>query len=149
MVQEILKAIEGLPVDEKRAAQSEYLELVFMAGDMARWDEKIASVLGAAVKPQGQKPSKDDEAITGNYGGIGQDQVLYRKDANGGTCVAMMWPWRDGDHVTLKVATLSAAPAAAAPEVKSAAPAGPGPLVWVVISILAVAAVLVGIYVMM
>jgi hypothetical protein len=31
------------------------------------------------------------------------NQVLYRKAFGDGTILAMLWPWQDGTHTTLKV----------------------------------------------
>jgi len=148
MVKDVLKAIEALPIDEKRTMQSEYLELVFMVGHLPQWETQLATVLGEAVKPKGKKPTKEDEAATGSHGGIGQDQTLFRKDQNGVSCVAMLWPRRDGEHITLKVFMMAAGgPEASAEESsaghadKAAAAGGSGMLIWAVIGVLVLLAI--------
>jgi hypothetical protein len=156
MIQDIATAVKELPIDETRAMQSDYIEVVFLTADKARWEERIGSVLGPATKPSGQKPSKEDEAAASNHGGIGLDQVLFRKQVDGTTYVAMMWPWRDGEHITLKAATVGGTAEAAGESAGAVSHApsqtGGGGLsfvAWATIGLIALIAVLVGIYWMM
>lgn len=98
----VAKCLE-LEVIEKRKVDDGYCELVFRASDMDAWETIFTEFLGAAAKPSGAKPSRDDLALTGPYGGIAANQTLFKKECGNDVLMAMFWPW-DEDYVTLKAA---------------------------------------------
>lgn len=104
-LQLIVKAIASFPIAETRDHSDEYLELVFFAANLAQWEQALAQHLGAPVKPPGTVPSADDKSITKNYGGVQKNQTLFR-GAAAMPFIAMLWPWQDGEHVTLKIAKI-------------------------------------------
>ena len=104
---EIAGRFAGLQIDNKRVDTEEYCELVFYTKDTAEWDKAIAGFFGPAVKPLKARPSREDLRITEAYGGIQAGQVLFRKDVEGRSAIAMFWPWQDGTRTTLKIALLN------------------------------------------
>ncbi len=100
----IIRKCRELSVCEERSMTEEYLELVFFAEDIHQWNEMVTDVLGPAIKCPGKGPTPDHLNLTKKYGGIRVDQTLFRKESNGGTIIAMFWPWQDGIHTTLKIA---------------------------------------------
>lgn len=100
---QIMEKCKGLSVAKTRKNNEKYCELVFFDDDLDKWDEILASMLGPAEKPRFKKPSKDQQVLTKEFGGIRHNQTLYKKDIDGSTLVAMFWPWRDRTHTTLKV----------------------------------------------
>jgi hypothetical protein len=94
----------SLTVSERRSATVNYQEVVFSYRDMQAWHKLMEEELGPAVKPPGKKPSREDEEITEDFGGIHANQTLFRKDTPEGTVIAMFWPWSDEERVTLKLA---------------------------------------------
>ncbi|MFC1631523.1 hypothetical protein ACFL2I_03110 [Candidatus Omnitrophota bacterium] len=103
---EILGKCSNLPVDEKREVSDDYAELVFFNKELNQWNETIAGILGPAAKPSGEKPSDEDAQITEEFGGIFDNQTLFKKELPQSTIIAMFWPWQDEIHTTLKVAVL-------------------------------------------
>lgn len=93
-------------IDEKRRIEEGHSELVFFAKDIDAWHQVFSDVLGPAVKPAGQKPTKEDVRLTGDYGDIWTGQTLFMKDFEDVRVVAMFWLWEDGIHVTLKMVLL-------------------------------------------
>lgn len=126
MIRDIAKTFQGLKIDENRALRDDYAEMVFLNKDMGAWDAKLAESLGPVVKPIDVKPTAADSAVTASFGGIQAGQALYRKDIADGTVIAMLWPWRDNEHTTLKLALVkgAAAPASAPPSAATAASSG-------------------------
>lgn len=101
---EILKECEGLRIFEERESADGYSELVFYTEDSDRWIKALGERLGYPRKPQGQKPTRDDLVLTKPYGGIHENQILFKKQLENGILFAMLWPWQDGTHTTLKIA---------------------------------------------
>jgi hypothetical protein len=44
------------------------------------------------------------QKVTKNFGGIQTQQTLYYVDRGDISDCAMVWPWNDGKHVTIKMA---------------------------------------------
>jgi hypothetical protein len=103
---EILLKTKNLGVHERRSLSSEYCELVFFSRDLETWFGILTSVLGEPRKPPGQEPSDSDLDLTHKTGGIRINQTLFEKDFGNETIIAKIWPWEDGDHMTLKMAVL-------------------------------------------
>jgi hypothetical protein len=106
VINDILEKGKHLKVDEKRSMREDYAEFVIFVQDLEEWDKVLSGLLGTAVKPIGKKPTPEEQTMTDEYGGIQRDQLLYFQ-ANGDTCLlAMLWPWRDKVHITVKVARI-------------------------------------------
>jgi hypothetical protein len=102
-IKAIAEKLAGLEVYEKRSVSDDFCEMVFLKKDIVKWDEVLSRELGPAVKPLGEAPTKEDTALTEAYGGIFKNQVLYKKNADDHLIVAMLWPWQDNTHITLKM----------------------------------------------
>ena len=106
MIKEIAKKISSLDIYEKRGITDDYCEFVFFTKDTALWEKALTGILGPAVKPPKAKPTKEDELLTKEHGGIYSNQTLFKKLFGGLTVIAMFWPWQDDIHTTLKVAVI-------------------------------------------
>ncbi|MDD4957302.1 MAG: hypothetical protein PHQ61_06620 [Candidatus Omnitrophica bacterium] len=95
--------IEALGIYEKRCVSDDRIELVFFDKDIAAWNNVLISELGGPVKKAGEKPSREDLEITEIYGGLYQDQTLFRKETDGGVIIGMFWPWQSAPYITLKL----------------------------------------------
>ncbi|MEE8359498.1 MAG: hypothetical protein V3S04_01065, partial [Candidatus Omnitrophota bacterium] len=85
----------------------DYCEVVFKTTNIDKWQSMLAESLGQPVKPAGEKPAAEDMKATKDFNGIYVNQTLYKKDIEGVTVIAMLWPWGSGDLTTLKLAVLS------------------------------------------
>ena len=103
MLKEIMEKCSGLNIDEQRSITDEYAEVVFLNKEIGAWRKVLTDVLGPEIKPAGVKPSENDQDLTKDYGGIHQNQTLFKKTFDEKTVVAMLWPWQDGIHTTLKM----------------------------------------------
>ena len=101
---EIIRQCNGLEISEQRSATDKYHELVFYNKDIDQWNKIFTDILGPPVKPQGEAPTQKDLELTNDYGSIYDNQTLFKKKFDHATVIAMFWPWRDGEHTTLKLA---------------------------------------------
>ncbi|MDD4183267.1 MAG: hypothetical protein PHT53_05555 [Candidatus Omnitrophica bacterium] len=106
MIKDILSKISHVNINEKRTISEEYSELVFLNKDIEELYKVFAGIFGQPLKKQGAKPSKDILRLTKEYGGVWEDQTLFKKDNEQNTIIAMFWPWQDNMHTTLKMAAI-------------------------------------------
>ena len=105
-LREIIKKCATLRICEERCNTEEFYEVVFSNEDTDEWNKRFADILGHPKKPAGIQPTKDDQDLTKDYGGIWLEQTLFRRGFDDVTVIAMFWPWQDGIHITLKMALL-------------------------------------------
>ncbi len=104
---DILSKVQGLGVVDRRSMTEDYCELVFFSKDLETWHQVMAEALGEPRKPAGQEPTDADQSLTLNTGGIWIGQTLFEKRFDTATIIAKFWPWEDGEHITLKMASLN------------------------------------------
>lgn len=103
MIQTFIDQTRDLPLYERRGGDDFNEEVVVYNKDLEPWLKVLNSLLDPAAKPAGVKPSKEINAITSPFGGIRDDQTLYKKDFPEGSWLAMLWPWQDKQRTTLKL----------------------------------------------
>ena len=106
-LEEIWEACRSLKIKEMREQSAEYAELVFFDQDIEGCVIVLESFLGKPTKPAGTAPTPAQIKMTDEFGGIYKGQTLFEKQINGGWVIAMLWPWSDGMHITLKMALVS------------------------------------------
>lgn len=105
-IEEILRVLNSMEVFEKRTAEQKYYELVFYTRDLKKWMDVLTTYFGKPVKPSGVKPDKEHLDVTKNFGWIFDNQVLFKTTDDKTVRIAMLWPWEDGEHITLKIAEI-------------------------------------------
>ena len=105
-LKEIIDKCEGLEVARELSISCEYDEFVFLSKEMDKWSKVFEDILGPAVKPAGVKPTADQLMLSKEYGGVYENQTLFKKDFDDVSIIAMFWPWQDKTHTTLKLALL-------------------------------------------
>jgi len=80
MLKEIINKGQKLGIKEKRRFSDEYCELIVFSKELNEWINIFTEFLGPALKPAGVKPTLDDLALTKDYGGIYENQILFKKD---------------------------------------------------------------------
>ena len=88
---------------EKRTLSDEYCEVVIVKRDLALLNQVLTGLIEAAVKPEGMQPTHEQSTLTKGFGGINSNQVLYKKEFANTVVIAMLWPWSDGMHITVKI----------------------------------------------
>lgn len=99
----LLDELRKAPCQELRSNDEEYFELVVKVSDLPKVNQVLETFFGKPVKPAGTKPSSDDKKMTNEYGGIRDDQTLYHLAAEELYYYSFLWPWANGQLVTVKV----------------------------------------------
>lgn len=109
ILKEITDRFSVLEIYEKRVENDRYSEIVFHNKDLREWEKIFLFFLGLPAKPPKTAPRKEHLLLTKDYGGIYNDQTLFKKEFEGFIILAMFWPWQDRLHTTLKVILLEKA----------------------------------------
>ncbi len=102
--QDLVVEIKTLRPDETRAEQEDYLEIVVPSHAVPSLRAVLDRFFGPAFKDAGKNPSAEAQARSKGYGGVQKNQVLYYTERENQANCAMLWPWSDGRHVTVKIA---------------------------------------------
>ncbi|MEW6516030.1 MAG: hypothetical protein AB1439_03900 [candidate division FCPU426 bacterium] len=100
---EIFQQLKGLEIFEERSATDELIDVVFENRISAAWQERLESILGPALKPQGQKADGQASKLTKAFGGIRPEQTLFYKNFGEYAVMAMLWPWGNGRCTSCKM----------------------------------------------
>lgn len=101
---ELLDEVRALRPEETRNEAEDYLETVFTMRAVTALRGVLDRYFGPAFKDAGRNPSPEAQARSKAYGGIQKNQVLYCAERENLVHCAMLWPWGDGAHVTVKIA---------------------------------------------
>ena len=93
------------PVQKKYHVDSkgEYAQLVFDRRELHKWQQVIEKVMGPPIKVKGQPVTDKLIQLTEDFGEIFDHQTLFHREQDNQRTLAMFWPWKDRDLVTLKV----------------------------------------------
>ena len=105
-IKDIIEKCKEFEVYQQRMVSDNYTEIVMYTREIFKWSVFFNEMLGDPLSPAGIKPTAEDMALTKDYGGIFDDQTLYKKDFPEGTVIAMFWPWQDGKRITVKIIVL-------------------------------------------
>lgn len=103
LLDEIVKKFGNLTIHDKRCDTDDYKEIVIYNRDLEKWNEIFRSIFGSPIKTAGMKPKGEYLLWTKDYGGICRNQILFKKEFGDSVVIAMLWPWQDDIHTTLKL----------------------------------------------
>ncbi len=106
-IESIRELYQNMNICEKREETRDYCEVVFFSKETQRWEQVFTDIFGQIKKQPGVKPTKDDLRVTDDFGGICKNQTLFEKDCENFKIIVMFWPWQDGEHTTLKIASIN------------------------------------------
>ena len=101
--QVLFSKLSGLSPSEKRGESEEFFEAVFFNTGLDKVNAVLEEFLGDPFKPAGVHASAEANAAAKDYGGIHSNQTLYKTEFSGGQVIAMLWPWGNNTHTTLKI----------------------------------------------
>ena len=99
---EVIKEVKKVAFEEVRVDKDGYFESVILTKNLAVIVAKLNEIFGSPVWPPENNLSKETLNIIQGYGGIMTGQTLYFYQLNNHFIFIMLWPWSDGQHVTLK-----------------------------------------------
>ena len=101
---EIKKEMAEVNFETRRLDSNDYFEAVIVKDEFLKLTEKLEKFFGPPVWPSKNKLSTQIEEAINEFGGVRSDQTLYFWSQESDTIFAMLWPWADGSHITLKLA---------------------------------------------
>ncbi len=106
-LKDIISRCGSLSICEEREVTDIYCEIVFYTKDTPQWEGILSEIFGSPAKPQGASPTKNDLALTMDFGGVFDNQTLFKQESENSIVLAMFWPWGNGEYTTLKLAVLN------------------------------------------
>ena len=101
--QDFLAQIQTIKIEESRIQTEDYFEAVISKGCLDSLHKILIAYFGPPLKPEGRSPSGEANRHAKPYGGIRKVQTMYfRRDEDHSEC-ALLWPWRSGACITIKV----------------------------------------------
>ncbi len=107
MLERMDQKFKSLDICKSRKSSPTYREIVFFNKDIKKWNRVLAGTLGDPVNSKWNRPEKQVEKMTRKYGGIRKGQTLYVKEYDNFSIMAMIWPWKDKQHSTLKLSLVN------------------------------------------
>ncbi|MDD5270486.1 MAG: hypothetical protein PHE80_04770 [Candidatus Omnitrophica bacterium] len=100
---ELMEEVRAVDFDTVRVDSYYYFEAVVLRDKVPLLKEKLGKVFGEPVCPAKKKLGADIQQAIEDFGGIRDDQVLYFLKDKEFSYFAMLWPWTDEYHTTVKV----------------------------------------------
>ncbi len=101
---ELIKEIKEVVFDTLRADRGDYFEAVILKDGLPELSFRLERLFGLPLWPPKNKLSAKVKNAIKDFGGIMQGQTLYFYEQNSCIIFAMLWPWQDNRHITLKIA---------------------------------------------
>lgn len=99
---EFKNALKNLTFDTQREDRDDYFEAVIIKEELPRLTGVLNQFFGEAVwQSKGKLTPLMEEAIK-DFGGVMPGQTLYFCNEGSVKFFAMLWPWQDNEHITLK-----------------------------------------------
>jgi hypothetical protein len=98
--------IKNLELETTRMDNENYFEAVIGHARLEGMVRTLEEIFGAPAWPSDKKLSKDTERLVKNVGGLRKGQTLYLLDAGESSAFAMLWPWQDGERITIKMSKI-------------------------------------------
>ncbi|TAM42289.1 hypothetical protein EPN54_01175 [bacterium] len=99
----IKKDIKALSFDSLRTDCDNFFEGVIVKKELEKLNTQLKSFLGDPVYPSQGRLTHEVKETVDSFGGIMPGQTLYYKDSGTNRILAMLWPWQDGQRVTVKI----------------------------------------------
>lgn len=100
---EIKKEVKNINFDTLRIDRDNYFEAVIVKAELEKLNERLKKFFGDSAWPSVNRLSSQMQEAVRNFGGIMPGQTLYFWDKGSETIFAMLWPWGDGRHTTVKI----------------------------------------------
>ncbi|MFH1355156.1 MAG: hypothetical protein ABIH19_03300 [Candidatus Omnitrophota bacterium] len=99
----MIKELKEINFEEIRKEEGNYFEGVVLNSGLPRLIIALEKFFGLPAYPSEKELSPEAEAIVDNFGGVRSNQTLYFVNEDGKITFAMLWPWSDEEHITIKI----------------------------------------------
>ncbi|MGB4520434.1 MAG: hypothetical protein WBI28_00660 [Candidatus Omnitrophota bacterium] len=103
---ELIKDVRAVPFVTLRADSEDFFEVVILNDSVGALCVKLEKFFGQPAIPSKNKLSDKIEKTIKLFGGINPGQTLYYWNEGDNAIFAMLWPWQDKTHTTLKIIKL-------------------------------------------
>ena len=100
VIREVVKSLE---IETLRMDCDNYIEAVVVKEEVAKLNERLKKFFGEPAWPSKDRLTYQVQETINGFGGVMAGQTLYFKNEADGNIFAMLWPWQDGRHTTVKV----------------------------------------------
>lgn len=101
--EEMTKEIKSVSFDEIRSDEADYFEAVVTSEELANLNATLTKSFGTPVFLSKEGFSSKVQETIREFGGVWPDQTLYVWSEGSDVIFAMLWPWQDKEHTTLKI----------------------------------------------
>ena len=95
--------IKPVRFDALRLDCDNYFEAVILKEELAKLTVRLENFFGTPAWPSKERLSFSVQEKIRGFGGIMPGQTLYYRRKENDTVFAMLWPWKDGERVTVKI----------------------------------------------
>ncbi|MDP3731963.1 MAG: hypothetical protein Q8R31_02885 [Candidatus Omnitrophota bacterium] len=99
----VRKEVEGVVFDKLRVDSDNHFEAVIVKNELANLTVTLQRLFGSPAWPSQKRLLPRIQKIIKSFGGIRPGQALYFWSQGKDTIFAMLWPWEDGYHTTVKI----------------------------------------------
>lgn len=99
---EIRKELEGVVFERLRVDKDNYFEAVITKSELTKLTAILDNFFGQPRWPSHESLSAEMQEAINSFGGVKSGQTLYFWNQGSETVFAMLWPWEDGWHITVK-----------------------------------------------
>lgn len=100
---EVKLEVKDLEFESLRTDCDNYFEAVLIKQELDKLNARLQKLFGAPAWPSKNRLSYQMEEAVKGFGGIMSGQTLYFKNQGQDSIFAMLWPWQDGEHITVKI----------------------------------------------
>lgn len=101
---DLIKEVKGVTFVELRKDSEVYFEAVVTKKELEDLTKRLEQFFGLPAWPSKSKLSSQVQNMIKDFGGIMPNQTLYFLSDGSDCAFAMLWPWSDGSHITVKIA---------------------------------------------
>ena len=99
---DLIKEVKAAVFDQVRVDSEDYFEGVILKENLEGLITRLNGFFGPALWPSKNGLSKETQNVIKDFGGIMAGQTLYFCRQDNLSIFVMLWPWSDGQHITLK-----------------------------------------------
>ena len=95
--------VKKIKISELRSDEKDNYEAVISKNELGKVNELLTDYFGPALFPSAKELSKQVLGKIDAFGGIQPGQTLFYASQGNTVIFAMLWPWGDGQRITLKL----------------------------------------------
>lgn len=100
---QIKDEVKNFRLDTLRIDCDNLFEAVVVKDELSKLVKRLEGFFGQPAWPSKERLSFKVRETVDVYGGIQPGQTLYFRNEKEGDLFAMLWPWQDGQHTTIKI----------------------------------------------